>query len=182
MSLDLGELEIRLTELRDAQAFANYYRDNAEHLANAGPTREPGFDSLEAWHLRLRDWTALHQNGRSAHFVALDPANEIVACCNLSNIVYDAFMACHMGYGIAQRYEGQGLMTPVCLKAIDHAFRNLGLNRIMANYIPTNERSGNLLARLGFVVEGRAARYLKINGVWQDHVLTSLINPKPVSP
>ena len=36
--------------------------------------------------------------------------------------------------------------------------------------------SGNLLKRLGFVVEGYARDYLMINNQWQDHVLTSLIN------
>ena len=89
-------------------------------------------------------------------------------------------MACHMGFGIAKAYEGRGLMKSLCLEAIDFAFQDLGLNRIMANYVPSNERSGKLLASLGFVIEGRAARYLKINGVWQDHVLTSLINPEAV--
>jgi ribosomal-protein-alanine N-acetyltransferase len=48
----------------------------------------------------------------------------------------------------------------------------------MANYMPRNARSGDLLARLGFTVEGKASQYLQINGVWEDHVLTSRINPK----
>ncbi|MNL86782.1 ribosomal-protein-S5-alanine N-acetyltransferase [compost metagenome] len=46
----------------------------------------------------------------------------------------------------------------------------------MANYIPENERSGALLKRLGFEVEGLARDYLKINGAWRDHVLTARIN------
>jgi ribosomal-protein-alanine N-acetyltransferase len=46
----------------------------------------------------------------------------------------------------------------------------------MANYIPTNERSGLLLKRLGFAVEGYARDYLLINGQWRDHVLTALTN------
>lgn len=46
----------------------------------------------------------------------------------------------------------------------------------MAAYLPDNERSGKLLKRLGFVVEGYARDYLMIDGQWQDHILTSLIN------
>jgi [ribosomal protein S5]-alanine N-acetyltransferase len=60
---------------------------------------------------------------------------------------------------------------------IAYAFNDMGLHRIMANYIPTNERSGRLLRRLGFVVEGYARDYLFLAGNWQDHILTSLINP-----
>ena len=47
----------------------------------------------------------------------------------------------------------------------------------MASYIPDNKRSANLLSRLGFEIEGQARQYLRIDGRWQDHVLTALINP-----
>ena len=38
-----------------------------------------------------------------------------------------------------------------------------------------NERSGRLLERLGFEKEGYAKRYLKIDGLWEDHVLTAKV-------
>ena len=56
-------------------------------------------------------------------------------------------------------------------------FENLGLRRVMANYIPGNIRSSALLERLGFEREGYAREYLKIGGKWQDHVLTALLKP-----
>jgi ribosomal-protein-alanine N-acetyltransferase len=46
----------------------------------------------------------------------------------------------------------------------------------MATYQPANERSGKLLKNLGFVVEGYARDYLRINGQWRDHILTGLTN------
>lgn len=50
------------------------------------------------------------------------------------------------------------------------------MHRIMAAYLPYNQRSGKLLKRLGFIVEGYARDYLTIDGQWQDHILTSLTN------
>jgi ribosomal-protein-alanine N-acetyltransferase len=61
--------------------------------------------------------------------------------------------------------------------AIDHAFGVLQLHRIEANYRPENERSGALLARLGFERIGYAPRYLFIDGEWRDHVQTQRLNP-----
>jgi ribosomal-protein-alanine N-acetyltransferase len=55
-------------------------------------------------------------------------------------------------------------------------FAEKGLHRIMAAYIPRNVRSANVLESLGFEKEGLAKQYLLIDGQWQDHVLTSLIN------
>ena len=57
--------------------------------------------------------------------------------------------------------------------SIDYVFNEFKLYRIMAN----NFRSGKLLNCLGFKREGVAQSYLKIAGVWQEHVLTSIINP-----
>ena len=68
-------------------------------------------------------------------------------------------------------------MSKLCQAALKYAFNELELNRVMANYMPGNERSGNLLKKLGFSEEGLAKKYLKINGRWEDHVLTSLVNP-----
>ncbi|GJA95297.1 hypothetical protein KAM358_31290 [Aeromonas caviae] len=68
-------------------------------------------------------------------------------------------------------------MQEVVAAGIDHLFRERGLHRIMASYMPANLRSGALLERLGFEQEGYARDYLMINGRWEDHVLTALINP-----
>jgi ribosomal-protein-alanine N-acetyltransferase len=68
-------------------------------------------------------------------------------------------------------------MTEALSIAINYVFEELNLHRIMANYMPHNRRSGNVLKRLGFVVEGYARDYLMINGKWEDHIFTSLINP-----
>ena len=60
---------------------------------------------------------------------------------------------------------------------VQYSFHDLNLHRVMANYVPENERSGKLLERLGFVREGVAREYLRIAGQWRDHVLTARINP-----
>ncbi|HKF75835.1 MAG TPA: 30S ribosomal protein S5 alanine N-acetyltransferase, partial [Candidatus Dormibacteraeota bacterium] len=35
---------------------------------------------------------------------------------------------------------------------------------------------GSVLRRAGFVVEGYARDYLLINGRWEDHMLTAIVN------
>ena len=67
-------------------------------------------------------------------------------------------------------------------RSIEFMFGPMRLHRIMANYIPTNERSGGLLRRLGFQVEGYARDYLFIHDGWRDHILTSLTSPAPAQP
>lgn len=87
------------------------------------------------------------------------------------------FQACYLGYALDAELQGRGLMFEALQPAIGYAFDGLKLHRIMANYMPTNARSGALLRRFGFVVEGYARDYLLIDGAWRDHVLTSLTRP-----
>jgi ribosomal-protein-alanine N-acetyltransferase len=49
------------------------------------------------------------------------------------------------------------------------AFTELRLHRLEANIQPANASSIALVKRAGFVYEGFAERYLKINGRWRDH-------------
>ena len=83
---------------------------------------------------------------------------------------------------------GLGLLTLVLLPGVGYEvngsrrwirFGILNLHRIMANHLPTNVRSANLLRRLGFVPEGYARDYLLIAGRWQDHVLFSMMAGDP---
>ncbi|MGP8847008.1 ribosomal protein S5-alanine N-acetyltransferase, partial [Enterobacter hormaechei] len=90
------------------------------------------------------------------------------------NVVRGSFHACYLGYSIAQKWQGQGLMYEALTSAIRYMQRTQHIHRIMANYMPHNKRSGDLLARLGFEKEGYAKDYLLIDGQWRDHVLTAL--------
>jgi ribosomal-protein-alanine N-acetyltransferase len=41
--------------------------------------------------------------------------------------------------------------------------------------MPHNRRSGNVLKRAGFVVEGYARDYLMINGKWEDPEMLNVV-------
>ncbi|MBU2174850.1 MAG: GNAT family N-acetyltransferase [Gammaproteobacteria bacterium] len=171
-------MEIRFVSTDDAAFISDFYLRNEEHLHIWEPCREEGYHSTDAWTQRLQERERELAEGKSAHFISFNPIEmEIVALCSLTNIVRGPFMACHMGYAVSKRYQGAGLMKKLCDHAIDYAFSELQLNRIMANYMPCNKRSEALLRRLGFVKEGLAKNYLKINDKWEDHVLTALVNP-----
>jgi ribosomal-protein-alanine N-acetyltransferase len=49
-------------------------------------------------------------------------------------------------------------------------FGEYGLHRIEANIIPRNAASLRVAEKAGFLPEGIARKYLKIHGVWEDHV------------
>ncbi|WP_119395815.1 GNAT family N-acetyltransferase [Salinibius halmophilus] len=161
-----------LTE-QDSQAIADYYQRNQTHFKPWSPKRSYDFYQLEQVNQRMAGILNAQAQQHEAHWLMWHN-QQIIGHCTLSNIVRGPFQACYMGYGIDEAYQNHGLMQPFCQHVIDYAFNELGLHRIMANYMPHNTRSGALLERLGFVKEGLAKDYLKINGRWENHVLTVL--------
>jgi [ribosomal protein S5]-alanine N-acetyltransferase len=101
----------------------------------------------------------------------------IVGDLAFSNIVRGAFQSCHLGYKIDRAESSRGLMTEALARAIGYAFETLKLHRIEANIMPRNARSRRVVEKLGFVNEGLSRKYLKIAGVWEDHLHYVLLNP-----
>lgn len=178
---DTPRLTVRLARPGMAAAMARFFADNWQgHLDRWSPPAAPGFFGADFWRERLERAPAEWEAGTAARFVLQPrggaPDGDIVGTCNYTNIVRGPFQACHLGYQVARASEGRGLMREGLEATNAFAFTTMGLHRIMANYIPSNERSGRLLERLGFVREGLAKDYLFIAGKWQDHVLTALTN------
>ena len=169
----------RLLEPHEAPLMCTFRRENKAHLEKWEPLRKPAFFTESFWQAQLRVQLRDFREGVSTNFCILDRDEvSIVGVCNYTNIVRGTFQSCQLGYAVSKRHEGQGLMEEALLQTNDFIFSELGLHRIMAAYLPHNHRSGSLLSKLGFKKEGFAERYLKINGVWEDHVLTSKIKDR----
>jgi ribosomal-protein-alanine N-acetyltransferase len=169
---------IRLPDEGDANSLLRYRVDNRAHLAPWEPLREAAYYSLEHCQRTIAEgWQAVQQDRGYPLMVFAPDEHRIIATLTFANVVRGAFQACHLGYGVDARQQGQGVMREALTAGLAWAFGPLGLHRVMANYLPRNERSGRLLESLGFEREGYARRYLQIAGVWEDHVLSARIHP-----
>lgn len=161
-----------------AEAIADYFARNSKHLAPWSPPRPAGFETPGYWRGRIAVQQAAFEEGRAAQLVIAARSDEhrVIGTVALTEIVRGALRACTLGYGIDHAEQRKGLMREAVAEVVRFAFGTLKLHRVTANYLPTNERSGELLRSLGFVVEGYARDYLFIDGKFRDHVLTSRVN------
>ncbi len=68
---------------------------------------------------------------------------------------------CSLGYWIGERFARQGYMHEAVSALVPFIFKTLGLHRIEAACLPSNEASKSLLSKAGFQQEGLARRYLR---------------------
>ncbi|WP_346290448.1 GNAT family N-acetyltransferase [Sphaerothrix gracilis] len=172
-------LILRMGELEDIGSIVRYFRVNHAYLKPFEPQRPDNFFTEDYWTAQLQGHKQDAVNLRSLKLFIFEQTKPqtVIGVINLNNMVWGVFQAATLGYSLAAAKQGQGYMTEAGERLIRYGFEVLGLHRIMANYMPHNQRSANVLERLGFEIEGVAKAYLYINGQWQDHVLTSRINP-----
>ncbi len=178
--LETERLVLRLATRQDAESILEYYSVNKEFLTPLEPARINGFYTLSFWQDQIEKALIefnYEQSVKLCVFKKSDP-DRVIGKVNFHQMLRGVSHSCVLGYSLAEQEQGNGYMTEALQTGIHYMFTQQDLHRIMANYMPRHQRSGNRLRRLGFVVEGYARDYLLINDRWEDHILTSLINPE----
>ena len=99
---------------------------------------------------------------------------ELIGGININNVARGAAQFASLGYWLDAQWQGRGLMAEAGRGVLDYAFTILKLSRMNAATLAHNQKSRNMLSRLGFAEEGFAKKYIQIDGHYQDHVLFGL--------
>jgi [ribosomal protein S5]-alanine N-acetyltransferase len=169
-------LVVRLPRGEHASALCAFYCRNREFLQPWSPSFDASLFDLRDWQERIEASRMEFNRGVGVRFILLQE-ERVVGIANFTSINGFPQFSAMLGYSLDEYAQGRGLMAEALEVAIPYVFEEFRLHRIYANYMPRNERSGRLLKKLGFQVTGYVPEYLLINGVWEDHIQTSLINP-----
>jgi ribosomal-protein-alanine N-acetyltransferase len=100
---------------------------------------------------------------------AIEVDGELVGQLTVSSITQGSLRSAAIGYWVAERAAGRGIVPTGVALAVDHCFADRGLHRIEVNIRPENGPSLRVAEKLGLRDEGVRKRYLHINGRWCDH-------------
>jgi ribosomal-protein-alanine N-acetyltransferase len=168
---------LRYPLVADFAAWTSLRAESRSFLAPWEPAWATDELSKGAFRRRLKRYQReAREDSAYAFFVFRSADNCLLGGCTLSNVRRGVTQCCALGYWVGERFARQGYMSDAVRALIPFIFRTLGLHRIEAACLPSNEPSRNLLAKAGFREEGLARRYLQINGEWQDHVLFALLS------
>jgi len=109
-------------------------------------------------------------------FVFAGSGRTLVGAITLSNIRRGVAETGTLGYWVGQPFAGRGFGTDAVRAVVRYAFEELHLHRVEAACVPGNTASRRVLEKSGFIQEGQARAYLKINGAWADHLLFGVVN------
>jgi ribosomal-protein-alanine N-acetyltransferase len=174
--LQSGDTAIRPLEAADLPALVEARVRNREFLTEWEPTRDESFftPAGQARELALDD--AAWRTATGFPFAILDTSenDRLIGRVALANVVRGVWQNATLGYWVSQEAGSRGHATAAVGLVLQFAFEVAGLHRVQPAIMPRNARSKRVVEKCGFRHEGVALRYLKINGVWEDHDLYAL--------
>lgn len=155
-----------------AEPAAAFYRRNRAAFAPFDPVQPEDFFTAAGQREALEGAEELAEAGRTFRFLLVQPRHpgKVVGMTALSDIVRGAFQSCFLAYKMDRALWGRGYGAEAVEATAGWAFRALGLHRVEANIMPRNAASRRAAEKAGFTEEGLSRAYLKINGVWEDHL------------
>ncbi|MGD0865910.1 MAG: GNAT family N-acetyltransferase [Rhizomicrobium sp.] len=167
---------LRYPRVPDFFAWSRLRSESREFLAPWEPSWAADELTKGAFRRRLKKYQReTRLDSAYAFFVFRSDDDALIGGCTLSNVRRGVTQCCALGYWVGERFARQGYMFDAVRALVPFIFKTLGLHRIEAACLPSNDPSKSLLAKAGFREEGLARRYLQINGEWQDHVLFALL-------
>ena len=171
---------LRYPQMSDFSAWAELRGESRAFLSAWEPVWAPDELTRAAFRRRLRRYQREIRSDLAYPFLVFRMAdNVLIGGCTLTNVRRGVTQSAAIGYWIGARFARRGHMYAVLKAMRPFVFDLLALHRLEAACIPENVASRNLLLKVGFREEGRARRYLQINGEWRDHILFALLADDP---
>jgi len=178
--IEAEEVVLRTPQMSDYPTWAELRAASHEFLTPWEPLWATDELSRASFRRRVRHYLRdLREDVGYALFIFAAMSGYLVGGLTLCNVRRGVTQSCTLGYWIGAKYAQQGYMTAAVRAVIPFVFDSLELHRLEAACLPNNTASIKLLERTGFRREGLARRYLRINGVWQDHLLYALLDSDP---
>ena len=172
------EVRLRPPRLGDYGEWRELRAISREFLQPWEPTWPADDLSRAAYRRRLAAYARDREVGAAYPFFVFRTEDDaLTGGITLSNVRRGVAQMGSVGYRCGQPFTRRGYTLAAVRLLAEFSFRTLGLHRLEAACIPDNAPSRRLLLQAGFVEEGYARAYLKINGVWRDHVLFGLTSP-----
>ncbi|HSP46690.1 MAG TPA: GNAT family N-acetyltransferase [Clostridiaceae bacterium] len=171
-------LVLKVLEEKDAGMVLEYYDRNREFLKEWEPVRTDAFYEKAFHEKELReDMKKMEKREGLRLWIFLKgEETRVIGAVAFSNIVRGVFQSCHLGYKLDRDAVGKGYAREAVARGVRIMFDEHHLHRIEANIMPRNTSSRRVVESLGFEAEGLARKYLRIGGVWEDHIHWVILN------
>ena len=148
-----------------------FNKRNAEHFAEWEDHKSPDYYTREYHRFLVRsERDEIRNNTGFTLYLTDRESGGIIGRVTAFGMLGGNCSFCMLGYKLDRDRQHQGYMHEALKEVINILFDEMNMHRIEVYILPKNERSINVVKRLGFRQEGVAEKYMRIFGRWEDHL------------
>lgn len=164
-------LRLRCLRIEDSENMFEYRRDPAVAQYQSWEPRSVGEvrSFIESFAMREFNTPGWYQIG-----IALRENNILIGDCGIHILETEARIV-EIGISIAATAQSKGYATEALHAVLDLLFGELEKHRVFASVDPRNQRSIDLMKRLGFCQEAHFVQSVWFKGSWADDVVFGML-------
>jgi ribosomal-protein-serine acetyltransferase len=167
-----NDVSLRQWKLSDAPAVFGVVSRNYDHLSTFMEWLHPDHSIVDYRAFVEREVASAAANTGLAFGIFRN--EQLIGAVGFGPFDREARVA-EVGYWIDREEEGKGIVSRSVAKLIDHAFSELGMNRIQIRCATANTRSSAIPQRFGFKLEGVQRQHVSRNGILYDYAIYGLL-------
>ncbi len=165
-------IEMRLVSEKYVAELVSVVNENLDYLHDWMPWATEDYNKATALEFIKLRRVLFAENRSLGLFIFLD--EKLVGGIGFNNLNLNN-RSTEIGYWIAKKEQGRGIVTKCCREIIKHAFDELNLNRIVIRCATENAKSQAIPERLGFTKEGVLRQSEWLHNSFVDLVVYSLL-------
>ncbi|MCR5147841.1 MAG: GNAT family N-acetyltransferase [Eubacterium sp.] len=157
-----------------------YYSENRSFFERYEPKQPDGFYTLQSMKdtLSFEADKILYRQSMYYYFYLKEEPEAILGTISFVRFRPLPYANVVFGYDLHKDFQGHGYATEACRGSIDKVLSMFNLHRIETRVATDNEKSINILKRLGFSYEGLEKSSIYLEGQFKDHYRYAFINEK----
>lgn len=144
-------------EWEDKKTYDYYTKDYQRYVVRAEQNTRKSNSGLDLW-------------------IYLKKDRQLIGKVSIFGIIGGNASFCMLGYKLDKNYQHKGYMHEALEAVMSVLFDCFEMHRVEIYILPKNKRSIRVAENLGFEAEGIAKKFMRINGVWEDHLRYVKIN------
>lgn len=144
---------------------------NAEHFTEWEDKKSPDYYTREYHRFLVRnEREEMKNNSGFVLYLTDKKTGRIIGRVAVFGMLGGNCSFCTLGYKLDRDWQHMGYMHEALKEVIGILFDEMDMHRLEVYILPKNEKSINVVKRLGFKQEGIAEKYMRIFGRWEDHL------------
>lgn len=168
-----GPVKLRPIRRRDASVYQRLRSENHDWLSPWDATSPLGAAQPTPFGRYAATMLRLARQGRQLPWM-IEWRGQTVGQLTGNSIERASLQQVTLGYWVARRAAGHGIVPTAVALAFDHCTAVLGLHRVEVAIRPENGNSIRVVEKLGFRCEGLRQAAIHVAGAWRDHVIYAL--------